>query len=106
MSYRAVVQQSLEKYVTSSRAFPLVLILSDAYSDKKDDSIVTIRQICSQQLLDCAHQIVFNPIAKTILKKAITNIINKDSKRMKKLNLSANQIELIAESSSGDVLIN
>jgi Rad17 P-loop domain len=104
MAHKASIHQVLESYINSSAAYPLVLIISEIQATDKNDKSVSLRQFCPSSVLSYAHQIIFNPIAKTILTKAINSLSDKEFRGARRKNRpSKGSIEGIVDSCNGDV---
>ncbi|KAJ3035707.1 Cell cycle checkpoint protein rad17 [Rhizophlyctis rosea] len=115
---REAVHSSIRAYAHSPRStYPLIFIVSDTTivngSDgfntrgSRADEMITIKHLIPPDILQSpvCSQINFNPIAPTILVKALTNVIKLESgnRTLKPSQTDKAQIERIAASSSGDI---
>lgn len=105
---RAAIHLALESFVNATgKTHPLIIIMSEIASNSKNDSPVNLRQLCPSSVTKYqgTHQITFNPVAKTILIKALTRICDLEFKiyPRRKMRPSKSIIEMIADSCGGDI---
>ncbi|KIY50228.1 P-loop containing nucleoside triphosphate hydrolase protein, partial [Fistulina hepatica ATCC 64428] len=117
---QAQFHATLQAFVTSTPSVyvPVVVIVSDAglrgeavderlnrgaFGER--DNVVDVRTIIPKSLLlgPYVQQVAFNPIAPTLMAKALQGLMSKQFARSSSLRPSKEFLDLVAETSSGDI---
>ncbi|KAK2467922.1 hypothetical protein APHAL10511_000217 [Amanita phalloides] len=118
-SFHAILRASVQS-PSSEPPVPIVIIISDAqtvgeandervaqgrYRNGDGDGVMDIRTVLPKDLLGGPYvtQIRFNPIAPTLLRKALQNLLNTHFAQNKSAQPSKDVLDIVVETANGDI---